>query len=60
MVMPSSFVEMGHHALALEAPLYGMDSWFMELWRRGGNDLRGRESQGTHIGSIMIGREGVF
>ena len=60
MVIPSAFVEMGHHALVLEAPLYGMGFWLMELWRRGVNDLRGKGSQGTHMGSITIGREGVF
>ena len=32
----------------------------MEEWRRGRvNDLRGKGSQGTHMGSITIGREGV-
>ena len=52
---------MEHHALALEAPLYGMESWLVELWRRRGlNELKGKGSLGTYIGIIMIGREGVF
>ena len=55
MVITSSFVEMGYHALALEAPLYGMGFWLLELWRRGVNYLRGKGSQGTHMGSITIG-----
>ena len=59
-IIPSILVEMGHHALALEAPPYGMESWLVELWRRGVNDMRGRGSQGTHTGNITIGREGVF
>ena len=42
MVIPSAFVEMGHHALALEALLYGMGFWLMEQWRRGLNGLRGK------------------
>ena len=42
MVIPSSFVEIGHHYLALEAPLYGMGFWLMELWRRGVNGLIGK------------------
>ena len=42
MVIPSAFVEMGHHALALETPLYGMGFCLMELWRRGVNGLRGK------------------
>ena len=42
MVIPLAFVEMGHHALALEAPLYGMGFWLMELWGRGVNGLRGK------------------
>ena len=60
MVIPSAFVEMGHHALALEEPLYGMGFWLMALWRKGVNDLRGKGSQDTHTGSITIRREGVF
>ena len=33
----------------------------MEEWRRGRvNDLGGKGSQGTHMGSIMIGSDGVF
>ena len=61
--IPSVWVEMGHHALALEAPLslFGMEAWHVEKWRRGRvNGLRGKGYQGTHTGSIMIGREGVF
>ena len=53
---------MGHHALVLEAPLslFGMEAWLMEQWRRGRvNGLRGKGSEGTHTGSIMIEREGV-
>ena len=42
MVIPSVWKEMGHHALALESPLYRMEFWLMELWRRGVNDLRGK------------------
>ena len=42
MVIPSSFVEMGHHGLALEAPLYEMGFWLIELWRRGVNGLKGK------------------
>ena len=60
MVIASAFVEMGHYALALEAPLYGMGFWLMELWRRGVNELRGKWSQGTHTCNITIGRGGVF
>ena len=51
---------MGHHALALGAPLNGMDSWLVEQWKKGVNGLRDKGSQGTHMGSIVIGREGVF
>ena len=41
--------------------LFGMEAWLVEQWRRGRvNDLRGKGSQGTHTGSITIGREGVF
>ena len=51
----------GHHTLALGAPLNGMKTWLVEQWRRGRvNDLRGKGSQGTHMGNITIGREGVF
>ena len=60
MVIPSILVGMGHHALALEAPL--SMGWSLGLWRNGGEgvyDLRGKGSQGTHMGNIMIGREGV-
>ena len=52
---------MGHHALAwrstsLERGSYGsMERW---MWGRV-NGLRGKWSQGTHTGSIMIGNEGV-
>ena len=53
-------MEMGHHALALGAPLNGMESWLMDQWKRGLNVLRVKGSQGTHTGNIMIGREGVF
>ena len=60
MVIPSTYVEMSHHAIALEAPLYGMGFWLMELWRRGVNDLRGKRSQGTHSGSITVWKEGMF
>ena len=60
MVIPSTFAEMGHDPLALEPPLYGMGFWLLELWRRGVNGLRGKGSQGTHTGNIMIRREGVF
>ena len=44
------------------APLLGMGSYgSMEEWRRGRvNDLRGKWSQGTHMGSIMIWSEGVI
>ena len=57
MVIPFFRVEMGHHALALEAPL--SLGWNLGLWSNGvegANDLRGKGSQGTHTGSIMIGR----
>ena len=60
MVIPSTLVEMGHHAVYLEAPL--SMGWSLSLWSNGGegvNDLRGKGSQGTHTGSIMRGR-GVF
>ena len=60
MVIPSVWVEMGHNALALEAPL--SMGWSLVLWSNRGegvNDLRGKGSQGTHTGSITIGREGV-
>ena len=43
MIITSAFVEMGHHSLALEAPLYGMWFWLMDQgrkWRRGVNGLR--------------------
>ena len=62
MVIPSVWVEMGHHALAWgSTSLYGMEAWFVEQWRRGRvNVLRGKGSQGTHMGSITIGREGFF
>ena len=50
MVIPSSFMEMGHHALALESPLYAMGLWLMELWRRGVNGLRGKGLKAlTHV-----------
>ena len=58
--IPSFLVEIGHHTLALEAPL--SMGWSLDLWSHGGervNDLRGKGSQGTHMGNIMIGREGV-
>ena len=61
MVIPSFLVEMGHRALALEAPL--SMGWSLGLWSNGGegvNDLRGKGSQGTHMGNITIGREGLF
>ena len=61
MVIPSFLVEMGHHSLALEAPL--SMGWSLSFWSNGGegvNDLRGKGSQGTHTGIIMLGREGVF
>ena len=53
---------MGHHALALGAPLKWNGSFGSMEKRRSGrvNDLRGKGSQGTHTGSITIGREGVF
>ena len=62
MVTSFVWVEMGQHALALGAPLNGMGSYgSMEEWRRGRvNDLRVKWSQGTHMGSITIGSEGVF
>ena len=63
MVIPSVWVEMGHHALALEAPLYEMGFLayrLMEQMRERGEWLERCGSQGTHMGSIMIGREGVF
>ena len=47
MVIPSVLVEMGHHALDLEAPL--SMGWSLGLWSNGGeamNDLRGKGSQG--------------
>ena len=61
-VIPSVWVEMGHHALALgSTSLYGMEAWLVEQWRRGRvNSLRGKGSQGNHMGNITIGREGVF
>ena len=41
--------------------LFGMEAWLMEQWRRGRvNGLRGKGSQGTHMGNITIGREGAF
>ena len=57
MVTPSVWVEMGNHALAWESTSQWMGSYgSMEEWRRGRvNDLRGKWSQGTHRGSIMIG-----
>ena len=61
MVIPSVLVEMGHHALALDAPL--SMGWSLGLWSNEGegvNGLRGKGSQGTRMGRIMIGREGVF
>ena len=61
MVIPSLWVEMGHHGLAWgSTSLYGMEAWLVEQWRRGRvNGLRGKGSQGNHMGNIMIGREGV-
>ena len=61
MVIPSVFMEMGHHALALEAPL--SMRWSLGLWSNGGEGvsaLRNFSSQVIHMGSITIGREGVF
>ena len=61
MVIPFVRMEMGHHALALEAPL--SMGWSLGIWSNGGegvNDLRGKGSQGTHTRSIPIGRGGVF
>ena len=62
MVIPFVWVEMGHHSLAWgSTSLYGMEASLVEKWRRGRvNGLRGKGSQGTHTGSITIGREGVF
>ena len=53
---------MGHHALALEAPLKWNGSFgsMEESRRERVNDLRGKGSQGTHMGSITIGSEGVI
>ena len=53
---------MGHHAYLGEAPLLGMGNYgSMEEWRRGRvNELRGKGSQGTDMGSITIGSEGVI
>ena len=61
-VIASVWVKMGHHALALGSTyLFRMEAWLVEQWRRGRvNGLRGKGSQGTHTGSITIGREGVF
>ena len=55
-------VGMGHHALAWESTSLRIGSYgSMEEWRRGKvNSLRGEWSQGTHMGSIMIGSEGVI
>ena len=37
--------------------LFGMEAWLVEKWRRGRvNGLRGKGSQGTHMGSVTIGR----
>ena len=48
---------MGHHAVALGAPLRNGSFGSMEKGRRGRvNGLRGKWSQGTHTGNIMIGR----
>ena len=53
-----SLVGMGHHALAWESTSLRNG----ELWLNGGmeermvNGLRGKWSQGTHTGSVMIGR----
>ena len=53
-----SLVGMGHHALAWERTHQWMGSYgSMEEWRRGRvNGLRGKRSQGTHMGSVTIGR----
>ena len=41
--------------------LFWMEAWLVEQWRRGRvNGLRGKGSQGIDMGSIIIGREGVF
>ena len=46
MVIPFAFVEMGHHALDLEAPLYGMGFWLMEQWRKWRRGVNGLKKEG--------------
>ena len=62
MVIPSAFVEMGHHALALEAPLYGMGFFSYgarEKMEERGEWLERCGSQGNHVGKVIVGREGI-
>ena len=52
------WVEMGHHALALGAPLNGMESFaYGQMEEREGEWHEKKWSQGTHTGSIMIESE---
>ena len=59
MVISSVFVEMGHHALALESTSLWNGVLDYGAMEERGEWLERKGSQDTHMGSIMIRRERV-